>query len=646
MDPANADIVFAGTPSSGVYFTANGGDSWSRIPTAALPAAARAESQGGGNIIAFDPTSAVVGGATQGIYASSYGVGVFHTTDGGKNWAAIPSSPATMRHMIADQTGVVWLVDNSEGSLHRFASGEWAKTGAGSGLRGVAVNPHDANAVYAIQNGALVVSNDGGKSLERTDAVLANRRRHSLASNHQRELHDCGGHRFRSVAVERPLFRRGRRRMAHESAVARRTGRVDFAKRRHRATGCQRNRQSVGRARCARRGGLGSMRVRSEPAGAISKKRRHDQRLPTHSLGLVRRLGLVGSVDGRGDVSWRRQSDRHERLFLRRRRDVDHIQLRAERRRRGNFGGCIAASSASNFLWVSSNHGGQFYTLDGGANWTQVGRGIGGETSGWPWAYYINDQMCAADRVAPHTFYVYNFRVGAGGDAIFVSRDGGGSWTRQCNRCAGGGSSFTGPISFNNLLRAEPGRAGALFFTAGRTGGPHPYPSFLYRSMDGGATWSTVAERPRSLGVRLRRGKAERVRISSGFHRRLGPRRIRRLAQRRRLRELEPDQRRVPGRQLRSNQHDRGRRSCLGRGLHRIWGLRSGVRPQVSVAAPLRKNTGGVNVKSGAYGSAPLPLQLCSRRRTQAPECKNDTLASAELRRTAASKCRRAARRR
>ena len=346
VDPANADIVFAGTPSSGVYFTANGGDSWSRIPTAALPAAARAESQGGGNIIAFDPTSAVVGGATQGIYASSYGVGVFHTTDGGKNWAAIPSSPATMRHMIADQTGVVWLVDNSEGSLHRFASGEWAKTGAGSGLRGVAVNPHDANAVYAIQNGALVVSNDGGKSLERTDAVLANRRRHSLASNHQRELHDCGGHRFRSVAVERPLFRRGRRRMAHESAVARRTGRVDFAKRRHRATGCQRNRQSVGRARCARRGGLGSMRVRSEPAGAISKKRRHDQRLPTHSLGLVRRLGLVGSVDGRGDVSRRRQSDRHERLFLRRRRDVDHIRTPCRTKAAREFSGAASRPAA------------------------------------------------------------------------------------------------------------------------------------------------------------------------------------------------------------------------------------------------------------------------------------------------------------
>ena len=67
VDPANADVVFAGTPSSGVYFTANRGASWSQIPTAAIPVATKAEGQGGGNLVAFDPASAVVGGVTQGV---------------------------------------------------------------------------------------------------------------------------------------------------------------------------------------------------------------------------------------------------------------------------------------------------------------------------------------------------------------------------------------------------------------------------------------------------------------------------------------------------------------------------------------------------------------------------------------------------
>ena len=116
------------------------------------------------------------------------------------------------------------------------------------------------------------------------------------------------------------------------------------------------------------------------------------------------------------------------------------------------------------------------------------------QSAGWPSNYYFNDQVCAADRVAEDTFYVYNFHTDAGGDAIFVTRDGGVSWTRQCHKCAGDGSNFTGPLGVANLLRAEPGRPGALFFTAGRTGGPHPYPSFFYRSADGGASWLRIPD--------------------------------------------------------------------------------------------------------------------------------------------------------
>ena len=41
------------------------------------------------------------------------------------------------------------------------------------------------------------------------------------------------GHRLRPVAVERPLFRRGRRRVAHESADARQAGHMELAERRH-----------------------------------------------------------------------------------------------------------------------------------------------------------------------------------------------------------------------------------------------------------------------------------------------------------------------------------------------------------------------------------------------------------------------------
>lgn len=494
VDPANADVVFAGTPSNGVYFTANGGASWSRIPRTAIPAAARAEGQGGGNIIAFDPTSAVAGGATQGVYASSYGVGVFHTTDGGTTWAAIPSSPTTMRHMIVDQTGVVWLVDNSGGSLYRLESGEWSQTGAGSGLNGVAVNPANAKAVYAIQNGALVVSSDGGSRW-------------------------TGPTRFSRVAADIPWLQTTNEDYMTAADIAfdpSQSNVLYFAE----GVGVWRTNpptrdrpviwasQSAGVEQLVVNEIVSPWGGRGAPVAAVWDRCVFDLNEPTRYPTSAGTTNVYRRIPSGWSVDWA-SSDPSTIVAMC--HGVDNptdtsgyssdggatwttFDSVPNEDSAGIFGGCIAASSATNFLWVSSNGGGQFYTLDAGETWTPVRGGIGSQSTGWPSAYYLDDQVCAADRVAEHTFYVYNFRTDAGGDAIFVSRDGGVSWTRQCNQCADGGSSFTGPLGVANVLRAEPGRAGALFFTAGRTGGPHPYPSFLYRSGDGGATWSTVAD--------------------------------------------------------------------------------------------------------------------------------------------------------
>ena len=494
VDPANADIVFAGTPSNGVYFTADGGASWSRIPSAAIPPAAKAEGQGGGDVIAFDPTSAVVGGVTQGVYASSYGAGVFHTTDGGKTWAAVPSSPTTMRRMIVDRAGVVWLVDNAEGALYRFASGAWTRTDAGSGLNAVAVNPGDAKAVYAIQNGGLVLSSDGGRRwtgptrfsraaadvpwLQTTNENYMTAADIAFDPSQPNVLYFAEG-----VGVwwtnppmhDRPVVWTSQNAGIEQLVVNQivspwggRGGAVAAVWDRCVFDLSEPNRYpiSAGTTNAYRRipSGWSVDWASSDPSTIVAMCHGVDN--PTDTSGY--------SSDG--GATWR--------LF-----DAVPNEDSA-----GIFGGCIAASSATNFLWISSNGGGQFYTQDGGRTWTLVRGGIGGQSTGWPTDYYLNDQVCAADRVSQQTFYVYNFRTDTGGDAIFASSDGGVSWRRQCDRCAGGHSSFTGPLGVANLLRAEPDRAGALFFTAGRTGGPHPYPSLFYRSADGGMTWSAVAD--------------------------------------------------------------------------------------------------------------------------------------------------------
>src|SRR5208282_5290867 len=82
--------------------------------------------QGGGTIFAFDPTSRISGGVKQGIYACTYGLGVYHSTDGGVSWTLTPNTPTTCRHIVVDPTGVVWLTDDTNGNRNiDVYNGSW-----------------------------------------------------------------------------------------------------------------------------------------------------------------------------------------------------------------------------------------------------------------------------------------------------------------------------------------------------------------------------------------------------------------------------------------------------------------------------------------------------------------------------------------
>ena len=113
VDPANENVVYVGTQSN-LFMTTNGGVNWSTVSTSTIAAPAPAYSPStskynGAYAIAFDPSSSVVGGRTQGIYISSYGTGVYHSTDGGSSWTLTSGSPTTHQHMACGADGVLWL---------------------------------------------------------------------------------------------------------------------------------------------------------------------------------------------------------------------------------------------------------------------------------------------------------------------------------------------------------------------------------------------------------------------------------------------------------------------------------------------------------------------------------------------------------
>lgn len=93
VDPNNSDIVWVGTNSDGLWYSENGGKTWKKntaIGDGIVPY--------GLNIVLFDGDSASDGRSTH-IYVSSFGEGLYESTDGGKSFAKIEGTPEQINRM-------------------------------------------------------------------------------------------------------------------------------------------------------------------------------------------------------------------------------------------------------------------------------------------------------------------------------------------------------------------------------------------------------------------------------------------------------------------------------------------------------------------------------------------------------------------
>lgn len=189
IDPVNADVVFVGTPSSGLFRTDDAGGTFGSAISAVgtgSPFPGSNIGQGGGHLIAFDTSggTTVVSGktVTKNIFVSTYGIGVFSSTNGGVSWTQISGAGTanttltTHQHIVCDPGGILYVVDNSgtvnqpSGRLNKFSAGTWSQFGSGSGisnwdqLRCAAVDPANASNLVTIANASPFqsFSNDAG----------------------------------------------------------------------------------------------------------------------------------------------------------------------------------------------------------------------------------------------------------------------------------------------------------------------------------------------------------------------------------------------------------------------------------------------------------------------------------------------------
>jgi len=482
VDPANPDVVYVGTSQNGLFVTTDGA-TWKSV--SAVPAS---QKDGGGNYpgisgIAFDTSLGVKDGKTNTIFATSYGNGVYESTNAGASWSAI-GGPSNVIYAAVSSTGVYYAV-GTDNSLWSFQNSTWSKLHTvRDGIQTVAVNPFNPKEI-ALQTpgGNLDVSYDGGlvwsgvnwrNQLKSTDIPW-------LASSGK--YMSVGGTLF-DPSVPNALWL-----SAGVGVWSTKLPTENFQW----SAPVIWNDQSIGIEQ------LVSSQVIIPPGGKPVLASWDRPFFYVNDPAVF--PSTYGPVNGSFAMGWSLDYASSDPSFLVGIADWWGIEESGYSKdggrswapfatypptiTNGKIGGSIAASTPTNFVWSPSNNSPPYYTKDGGVTWTQIligGVPTTGET-GWGWAYYTNRHIVAADRVAAGTFYMYNYLKG-----LYRSIDGGATWALLRS---GEISSSSG---VNARLQSVPGHAGHLFFTSGHQGVDlHPAEKPFMHSVDGGVTWTIVS---------------------------------------------------------------------------------------------------------------------------------------------------------
>ena len=475
VDPANENVLYVGTPSSGGFFTTNGGKSFTAISTSMIPAGRTPpnSNQGGGNLIAFDPTSVVRDGATQGIYICSYGTGVYHSGDGGKSWILTTSTPTTCRHMIVDQNGLVWLIDNANESagnqaLHKYSSGSWAtvKVGNGRYYNSIAVDPSNPKHLIIGQaNGGLVYSVDGGSSWENPNEYHETRSATDVPwlARTKEDYMSEGNIVFDPAQSNVLYFAEGIGLWYTNDPLTTRPAWVSQS---------AAIEQLVGNWIISPPQGRPILTAMDRPAFEVDSPA---QQYPSnHSIDNNRAYPIIEGYS----ADWCTAEPGTVVLLARGVNGNEYSGISAAGGAYDTWttftslgvppidsarlysGGVLACSTPDEIVWEEGNNGGLWYTDNGGKSWSKSTAGLPQNDLGWHGGNFLDRQNVIADRATLGTFYAYNSGLSAPG--IYKSSDGGKTFSRTAVA-----RHFDNNDRYNAQMRAVPGIAGDFYYTSG-----------------------------------------------------------------------------------------------------------------------------------------------------------------------------------
>src|SRR5258705_7857170 len=106
VDPNNPNVVYVGTPQNGLFVTTDGGTTWQSVSAVPVSQTDGSGVYPGITGIIFDPALGTTGGKTNTIFASSYGNGVYESTNGGTSWSHLNGGPSSVEYAAVSSTGV------------------------------------------------------------------------------------------------------------------------------------------------------------------------------------------------------------------------------------------------------------------------------------------------------------------------------------------------------------------------------------------------------------------------------------------------------------------------------------------------------------------------------------------------------------